>query len=164
MAKSQKKTGYKGPPKSGQFKKGQSGNPSGRPKGSKNFKTEVNEELSGNITISENGKTKRVSKRLALVKSELAKGLHGDNKSFNSIMKLMERMLEEAEDDNNEEEPLSKTDVQILEAYNAKLLAKHGISLEKQPPGQIRARNRERPVRSAPETIAELKSKRKSNK
>ena len=86
------------------------------------------------------------------------------DKSFNSIMKLMERMLEEAEDDNNEEEPLSKTDVQILEAYNAKLLAKHGISLEKQPPGQIRARNRERPVRSAPETIAELKSKRKSNK
>jgi hypothetical protein len=154
MAKKTEKTGYKNPPKSGQFKKGQSGNRKGRPPGVKNFKTEVTEELSQNISIRENGTVKKVSKRLAMVKSELAKALQGDNKSFNSVVKLMERYIEEVDDTDEEEQPLSKTDAEILAAHNAKILAKAGVPA-KQP--------RERSVRSSPEIIAKLKAKRKSN-
>ena len=37
--------GYKKPPKQGQFKLGQSGNPKGRPKGLQNLSTDLQEEL-----------------------------------------------------------------------------------------------------------------------
>ena len=46
--------GYKKPPKNGQFKKGQSGNPKGRPTGSKNKKKVFNDILSQEL-ITNNG-------------------------------------------------------------------------------------------------------------
>lgn len=41
--------GYKKPPVAKQFQPGQSGNPAGRPKGSKNLKSELAEELQERI-------------------------------------------------------------------------------------------------------------------
>ena len=43
--------GFGNPPKKSQFKKGQSGNPSGRPKGTRNFGTHLDEVLNTPITI-----------------------------------------------------------------------------------------------------------------
>ena len=48
--------GYGKPPKSGQFKKGQSGNPKGRPKGSLDYTTYVQQMLSAQVTVTESGK------------------------------------------------------------------------------------------------------------
>jgi hypothetical protein len=48
--------GYRRPPRNRQFKPGQSGNPTGRPKGAKNFATALAEELDAPITATENGK------------------------------------------------------------------------------------------------------------
>ena len=59
--------GYGKPPKSGQFKPGQSGNKKGRPKGRKNFETEFLEELYEKVPIKENGKETKVSKQRLVV-------------------------------------------------------------------------------------------------
>jgi len=60
--------GYGKPPEETRFKSGQSGNPKGRSKGSKNFSTHFEEELSQQVTLVENGKPRRMTKRQALAK------------------------------------------------------------------------------------------------
>ena len=55
------KVGYGKPPKSGQFKRGKSGNPKGRPKGSQKLATDLAAELNEQITVREDGKARRVS-------------------------------------------------------------------------------------------------------
>jgi hypothetical protein len=53
--------GYGRPPVEHQFKPGQSGNKRGRPKGSKNEATIINELLSRKIKITQNGKARQIS-------------------------------------------------------------------------------------------------------
>jgi hypothetical protein len=47
--------GYGKPPRHTRFKKGQSGNPRGRPKGSKNLTTLLTEALNEPVIVAENG-------------------------------------------------------------------------------------------------------------
>jgi Family of unknown function (DUF5681) len=51
------------PPKHTRFKPGQSGNPRGRPKGSRNTATILQEKLDAKVEVREGGKIKRMSKR-----------------------------------------------------------------------------------------------------
>ena len=55
--------GYKRPPREHQFKPGQSGNPKGRPKKNNNFAEDVMDEMNEVITIQENGKLKKITKK-----------------------------------------------------------------------------------------------------
>ena len=57
------KVGYKKPPLHTRFQKGQSGNPRGRPKGSKNFSTLLAEALNEPVVVTEDGRRRRISKR-----------------------------------------------------------------------------------------------------
>jgi hypothetical protein len=76
------------PPRHAQFKKGQSGNPAGRPKGSRNFRTEIMNELLSQVTAKENGRQIKISKRQAVVKSVIAKAAGGDMKAAELIIGL----------------------------------------------------------------------------
>lgn len=71
------KVGYGCPPKEHQFKPGQSGNPKGRPKKNNNFAEDVLEEMSEMITVQENGKLTKITKKRALAKRLIADSLSG---------------------------------------------------------------------------------------
>ncbi|MEM8581270.1 MAG: DUF5681 domain-containing protein [Pseudomonadota bacterium] len=70
--------GYGKPPKSGQFKNGQFGNPKGRPKGAKGFTASLKREMEAPISIQEKGQKLSVSKAAAAAKRLMNKALEGD--------------------------------------------------------------------------------------
>ena len=88
--------GYGSPPKHTQFRKGQSGNPAGRPKRSGDLKDALKNELETLVTISESGRTIRVSKAEALIKMMLAKGLSGDLRAVDILLKHSRSSLRES--------------------------------------------------------------------
>ena len=80
--------GYGKPPKDSRFKKGRSGNPGGRPKGSKNLLTLIHEELDRPIAVREDGRSRKVRACDALAKRLVHKGLSGHDRSIELLFKL----------------------------------------------------------------------------
>ncbi len=113
--------GYGKPPKHTRFNKGQSGNPRGRPKDTKNLKTDLQEELNEKITIREGADERRISKQRALVKSLTAKAIKGDTRAANVLLNMVLRVLE-AEPAEPGEAPLTAEERQVLETLESRLL------------------------------------------
>ena len=70
--------GYGKPPAHTQFKKGQSGNPRGRPKGTLNVATVLKRELNAKVTVTENGRQKVVTKGEAALKQLVNRSAQGE--------------------------------------------------------------------------------------
>lgn len=83
--------GYRRPPPSGQFKKGASGNPKGRPKGSKNFMTLLEKELAQKIVVNEGGRRKTVTRLQAMVMRMVAGALQGDHKNLLTLVDILRK-------------------------------------------------------------------------
>lgn len=109
--------GYGKPPKRTQFKPGQSGNPRGRPKGTKNLKTDLLEELGERIIVREGDQTRRVSKQRAFVKTLVSKTLKGDVRAGSLLMSTMMRLVDTGEGAPEAKEPLLDEELEVLDAY-----------------------------------------------
>jgi polyribonucleotide nucleotidyltransferase len=70
--------GYGKPPKSGQFRKGVTGNPLGRPKKEPDFESQVLRELNSKLTVNENGKRRVITKYEGMAKQLVNKALSGN--------------------------------------------------------------------------------------
>jgi hypothetical protein len=80
--------GYGKPPQHTRFRQGESGNPTGRPKGSKNLTTLLEKELKQRVVVTENGRRRRITKQEAMVKHLVNKAVSGDRP-------LMQLLIEE---------------------------------------------------------------------
>jgi len=113
------KVGYGKPPNARQFKRGKSGNPKGRPKGSLNLATDLTAELGEHITVREDGRPRKVSKQRALIKSLMAKALQGDVRAMGSLLALYARVITEAPHD---DQPIDTDELQVLRRFAPRLL------------------------------------------
>lgn len=84
----QEAVGYGRPPMHSRFKPGQSGNPKGRRRGKRNMASLLDEALAQRISITSNGKRKRVSVENALLMRLVEKALGGDLKAAGMLLGL----------------------------------------------------------------------------
>ena len=70
--------GYRKPPQQSRFKKGQSGNPKGRPRSSHNSGTLLREILSEPLEVRENGRVRRLTKKELLLRNTVVTAVTGD--------------------------------------------------------------------------------------
>ena len=80
--------GYKKPPKHSQFRKGQSGNPRGRPLGSKDVATLIDEALDEKVTVTENGQRRRIRKSKAIATQLVNRAVQGDPRVSQLVLRL----------------------------------------------------------------------------
>ena len=83
---------YGKPPRHGGFQKGRSGNPRGRPKGSKNFATLLAEALDEKVQVTEDGRRRRVTKRELVVKQLVNKSAAADLSAIKQLTDIVERV------------------------------------------------------------------------
>ena len=121
--------GYGRPPERTRFKKGQSGNPKGRPKGSRNLKSLYREERDTKVHVTENGRRKLVTKGAIAVKTLFSNVAKGQPKAFDQVLKL--ESLYEANggsgtgqsSEASADLPLPDRDAELLDMYFAARLA-----------------------------------------
>jgi len=81
--------GYRKPPKSGQFKKGQSGNPKGRAPGSRGLKTDLKAALKERTTIRANGLEIKGSRQQVMLHTLALRAASGDVRATKLLTDLI---------------------------------------------------------------------------
>jgi hypothetical protein len=100
MSDDEQDVGYRKPPKSNRFRTGASGNPSGKKKGTRNFSTEIRDELAAEVDVTINGQAQRVTKQRALAIALVGAAISGDLRAT-AIILTFARGDAANEDDNH---------------------------------------------------------------
>ena len=106
---------YRNPPKASQFKPGQSGNPKGRPKGVRNFETDLRETLETLVQVTGARGVRKITTQKAFLQALAEKARDGDLRAIQHLSTLILRLT-----DNGSEAPavvLDSTDRAILDEY-----------------------------------------------
>ena len=80
------------PPRHAGFQKGRSGNPKGRPRGSKNLGTLLSQALDEKVMVTEDGLRRRVTKRELVVKQLVNKSASADLCAIKQLIDIVERV------------------------------------------------------------------------
>lgn len=114
MSKDKYEVGYGKTPKETRFKPGQSGNPRGRPKHSKNTATILAEELNERISLREGSKQVIITKKQAMVKQLMNKAVQGELRALFFVFQLMQNADATEAEKEKMIENISEEDSKIL--------------------------------------------------
>ena len=106
--------GYGKPPAATRFSKGQSGNPTGRPRGTRNLATLLGQALNERVVYSENGRRRSITKLQATVKQLVNRAATGDPKFLHPLLTLVQ--LVECQD------PVQAPEAELLTESDRKLI------------------------------------------
>jgi len=125
--KDQKNTGYqvgyRKPPANTRFKKGQSGNPKGRPKGALNLDTVLARALREQVIVQEGGRRKKITKLEAAVKQLANKAASGDLAALRQMVMLLDSADQRSQETATPNTELDAMDQQVVSGILKRLEA-----------------------------------------
>jgi hypothetical protein len=115
MGKTLSGAGYKRPPKNHCWKKGQSGNPKGRPPGHRNLAAALTAVLHESVSTQIDGEERQMTKLEAVTRQLVDKAMHGDARVMQQLFSEIHKNESKAERENSAK-PLGDVDGDVLEA------------------------------------------------
>jgi hypothetical protein len=104
------------PPKHTQFRKGTSGNPRGRPKGSKNLATYIMEAARAQASATVGGRTRRISNLQSTTVQLATKAAGGDQAAMGRFLDWVDEIETRAASVKPSQFPLSAPDIEVIRA------------------------------------------------
>jgi hypothetical protein len=108
--------GYGRPPKATQFKKGQSGNPKGRSKGSRSIGATLQAIIGQKIAVTEHGTTRRIPALEVMLRRLTNDAMRGDVGALKLLLSLIERYAQSPQTEHRIADLLTE-DLKILARY-----------------------------------------------
>ena len=119
--------GYRKPPRHSRFKKGQSGNPKGRPGGAKNLSTLLSEALNELVIVAENGGRRKISKRQAIIKQLVNQSAKGDWRATKLLLEF-QLDIEQRSEPQSSESSFGSADDKVIEQLMTRLRRQKPVS------------------------------------
>src|ERR1700757_2109686 len=107
--------GYGKPPRHTRFMPGRSGNPRGRPSGSKNLKTLLSDALNELVVVAENGGRRKITKREAIVTQLVNRSATADWRAVKILLDLVREIEGQTEPASPETSAFSEADEKVIE-------------------------------------------------
>jgi hypothetical protein len=112
--------GYGRPPRHTRFEPGRSGNPRGRPGGSKNLSSLLSEALNEPVIVVENGRRRKITKRRAIIKQLVNRSAKGDWRGTKILLDIIQD-IERRTEPNPPETSFDPADEKVLAQLKARL-------------------------------------------
>ena len=117
-------------PRHTRFKKGQSGNPRGRPRGAKNLSTLLSEALNEPVIVAENGGRRKITKREAIITQLVNRSATADLRAIKILLDMLRDIESQTEPAPPETSAFSEADEKVIEQLKARFSKREPAMIE----------------------------------
>jgi hypothetical protein len=112
--------GYGKPPRHTRFRRGQSGNPKGRPRGSKNLPTLLTEALNERVIVAEDDGRRKITKREAIITQLVNRSAKADLRAIKILLDIIQD-IERRTEPTSPQTSFGPADEKVIEQLKARL-------------------------------------------